>query len=103
MWFLLDADPMHWSWQGFVILNLGALVALAFWLGSIVARHNRLEEDRKEDRRETQRGIEEGKRCLDEYERELTKMKSAYHHVSGYLHRQDPSWKGYDFSRERPE
>ncbi len=93
MWLIFDADVMTWSWQGIVLANLAGLGALSFWLGSYFTEHKRMRID-----------LDAQARKLEVYEKELTLMRSAYHHASGFLTSAFPdTWKQFDFSRNREQ
>lgn len=92
---LLFADDLStWSWQGFILLNLAGIVGLSFWLGSLGARLERLDADRKEL-------AELLKKEQEERAEEVQRMRSAYHRISGFIMALHPEWQSMDIDSKR--
>lgn len=85
-------DPSSLTWQGFLILNLGGLLALTFFLGVLANRVANLE---KRD--------EEGRQSLSMNVRTLTedtqRLRSAYHQMAGYMQMHHSEWKPYNLEK----
>lgn len=74
MWII--EDPMGLTWQGFIILNGGGLLALSFFLGTLATRVNNLEKRDGEARASLTESVETIKETMDRMQENMSAMVS---------------------------
>ena len=82
---VITMEPSSVTWQGFLIINLGGLLALSFFLGKLTNRVDNLEK--------TQR--------LDKFAEDMQRLRSAYHQMAGFMQLHHRDWEPYDLDREK--